>query len=89
MSEKTHNRRQALGLVATGAAVAAAGVLGATPAQAEFQPRMLAARNALQNARAHLVMGTPDKGGHRRNAINRIDQAIVQVNLAIMYDNVT
>jgi hypothetical protein len=81
-------RRQALGLVATGAATAAAGLLGATPAQAEFQPQMQMALAALQNARAHLVMGSSDKGGHRVKAIARVDQAIAQVNLAIAYDNI-
>jgi hypothetical protein len=89
MSEKALNRREALGLAATGIAAAAAGMLTAQPAQAEFQPLMKAALNSLKNARAHLVHGTTDKGGHRKKAINRIDQAIVQVNLAILYDNVT
>jgi hypothetical protein len=89
MSEKTLNRRQALGLVATGAATAAvAGLAGVTPARAEFQPRMQMALAALQNARAHLMMGSADKGGHRVKAIVRVDQAIAQVNLAIAYDNI-
>lgn len=43
---------------------------------------------SLQNARAQLMMGTADKGGHRIMAINRVNQAIAQVKLAILYDNV-
>lgn len=88
MSEKILNRRQALGLVAGGAAAAAVGVLGTTPAQAEFQPRMQMALASLQNARTHLRQGSFDKGGHRVKAISRIDQAIAQVKLAILHDNI-
>jgi hypothetical protein len=47
------------------------------------QPHMINALNALQTARAELVMAAPNKGGHREIAIERIDQAINQVQLGM------
>ncbi len=85
MSENTLSRRQALVAVA-GMATAAAAV-AATPAHAEFQPAMLAARAALHDARQKLLLATADKGGHRILAIGHIDKAITQVNLGIHWDN--
>jgi hypothetical protein len=81
------NRRQALRLAATGALAAAAGAALVSPAQAEYQPMMQAALNSLNNARAQLMNATADKGGHRVMAINLIDQAIVQVQLGIAWDD--
>jgi predicted DNA-binding transcriptional regulator YafY len=85
MSSKMFTRRQAL-VAASGAAAAAA--VGASPAAAEYQPAMQAALTALYNAKNALLMGTPDKGGHRVAAIALINQAITQVQLGIQYDNV-
>jgi hypothetical protein len=47
------------------------------------QPHMFNALRALQNARHELEVATADKGGHRVQAINLIDQAINQVQLGI------
>jgi hypothetical protein len=42
------------------------------------QPNMQAALAALRNARRSLIDATPDKGGHRANAIKLTDQAIAE-----------
>ena len=60
-----------------------AGVIaGAAP----DQPFMHAARTDLQTAKKQLQMATPDKGGHRVNALTLVNQAIAQVNQGIAYD---
>jgi hypothetical protein len=46
---------------------------------------MLNALNALRNARASLVLATPNKGGHRERAIGLVDQAIIQTQEGINY----
>jgi hypothetical protein len=48
-----------------------------------IQTHMINARNALQNALGELQAAEPDKGGHRVNAINLVNQAISEVNLGI------
>jgi len=40
----------------------------------------------LRQARAHLVQGSPDKGGHRANAIRLVNQAIDEVQEGIRWD---
>jgi len=50
------------------------------------QPNMQAARANLVTARNELQKATPDKGGHRVNAINLVNSAIAEVNLGIDYD---
>jgi hypothetical protein len=47
------------------------------------QPHMVNALNALQTAKTELQAATPNKGGHREIAIDRVDQAINQVKLGI------
>jgi hypothetical protein len=47
------------------------------------QSHMLAARSALNNALTQLNAAEPDKGGHRVNAINLVNQAIGEVNAGI------
>jgi hypothetical protein len=47
------------------------------------QPHMNNALHALQNAKAELQEALADKGGHRMNAINLINQAIGEVNAGI------
>jgi len=86
MSEKMLTRRQAL-IATAGMATAAAAAVAATPAFAEFQPMMQGALNSLTTARAKLMNGTSDKGGHRLAAIALVDQAITQVQLAINWDD--
>lgn len=62
-----------LGLVAIAAAV-------------PDQPYMKAARGDLNTARSELQKATPDKGGHRLNAIGLINRAITEVNDGIAFD---
>jgi hypothetical protein len=50
------------------------------------QPEMQAALADLQKARAELRLATPDKGGHRANAIKLVDAAIAEVNAGIRFD---
>ena len=47
------------------------------------QPHMEAALNFLKSAKSDLDQATPDKGGHRANALKLVDQAIDEVNLGI------
>jgi hypothetical protein len=58
--------------------------IGATVALAS-QPHMVNARGYLNSALAQLQAAIPDKGGHRNNAINLVNQAITQVNMGINY----
>ena len=57
-------------------------IAGAVP----DQPNMQAARANLITARNELQRATPDKGGHRVNAIGLVNSAIAEVNLGIDYD---
>jgi hypothetical protein len=58
------------------------GILGAGTAYA-VQTHMFNARDDLQQAQTELQQALPDKGGHRVNAINLVQQAIDQVNQGI------
>lgn len=57
-------------------------LLGAGTAYA-VQTHMFNARDDLQNALNELQAAIPDKGGHRVNAINLVNQAIDEVNQGI------
>lgn len=57
-------------------------IAGAVP----DQPNMQAVRASLITARNELQRATPDKGGHRVNAINLVNSAIAEVKLGIDYD---
>ena len=57
-------------------------IAGAVP----DQPHMQAARGYLQTAKAELQRATPDKGGHRVNAIRLVNAAISEVNKGIAFD---
>jgi len=57
-------------------------IAGAVP----DQPNMQAARSSLQTARAELQKATPDKGGHRVNAMGLVNSAITEVNAGIAFD---
>jgi hypothetical protein len=78
-----------LSTVATVAALAGAlaTYLPVREAGAENQPHMRAALQSLQNARAQLNQARADKGGHRANAINLVNQAIAEVERGIGFDN--
>lgn len=47
------------------------------------QPHMQRALDALNVAQNQLQIAAPDKGGHRVNAINLVQQAINETNLGI------
>ncbi|MCV7227296.1 hypothetical protein H7J73_14775 [Mycolicibacterium komossense] len=51
------------------------------------QPHMENALHDLQTAQSQLQVAEPDKGGHRDNAINLVNQAINEVNLGIQFAN--
>ena len=53
----------------------------------EPQPEMDAAIQHLREAQQNLQAATADKGGHRVNALQLIDQAIAEVQAGIQYDN--
>ncbi len=75
--------------LALAAAMVASGITGSIltgTAMAE-QGNMVSARRALHQAYNYLQQATPDKGGHRENAMNLIQQAIVEVNRGIGYAN--
>jgi len=52
-------------------------------AAAGDQPHMQAALDALNQAKSELDQATADKGGHRANAINLVNQAIEEVTRGI------
>ena len=53
----------------------------------ENQPAMREALQSLKDARMHLNQATNDKGGHKKRALNLVNQAIAEVELGIGYDN--
>ena len=56
-------------------------------ADADKQPKMRDALRSLKAAAAHLQKATPDKGGHRVNAIRLTNEAIAEVEKGIAFDN--
>ncbi len=58
-----------------------------TPASAEPQPQMHAAKELLEGAKRHLENATADKGGHRARAITLTSQALEEVRKGIEFDN--
>lgn len=56
-------------------------------ADADKQPKMRDALRALKSAAGHLQKATPDKGGHRVNAIRLTNEAIAEVEKGIAFDN--
>ena len=61
--------------------------LAAPLAFADPQPKMKEALALLRDAKAALQAATADKGGHRVKAIEKVDEAIVQVEKGIEFDN--
>ncbi len=82
--ENSTSRREMFRIAAAGAAIAtAAAVAGAaTPAEA-YQGNMERALSSLYEALASLREATPNKGGHRENAMNLIKQAISEVEAGV------
>ena len=60
-------------------------LMGYLPAMAD-QPHMHDALSALQRAKSELEQATRDKGGHRDNALIRVNEAIIEVKEGIEYD---
>ena len=69
--------------VAMGAMLALGVSIGAAIAE---QPHMERALDALRTARAELIAGAPNKGGHRAEAIRLTDAAIAEVRAGMDYD---
>jgi hypothetical protein len=76
--------RSKAALVAVMLAATSAAGYGVGIAQA-YQPHMQNALAELQTARSELVAAIPDKGGHRVNALNLVNQAIGEVRSGIAY----
>jgi hypothetical protein len=65
--------------------VALFAAMNATSIKAD-QPKMQRALEHLREARAELQGASPDKGGHRVAALEKIDRAIKEVEKGIVYD---
>lgn len=72
------NRRHFLGVLVL---MVASGVLVLAD-----QPRMVAARTNLNQAKAQLQAALRNKGGHRANAIAYINSAIAEINAGMRFD---
>lgn len=81
----THPYRQTLSAAAL--ALLLVGGCAQQPAQAEPQPQMRAALNALLEAERHLSNASHDKGGHRVKALEAVRAAIRQTRKGIRFDN--
>ena len=85
MSETTKtpalSRREITGLMAAATALAAA------PAVAGRQPHMSAALAHCQAALTELLAATPNKGGHRKKAIEHLRYVISQIEEGIAHAN--
>jgi hypothetical protein len=57
-----------------------------TPVVSEPHPEINAAIRALERAKGHLQRAAHDFGGHRVEAIQSIDAALVQLRFALQYD---
>ena len=71
-------------IAATMLVMTSAASYGVGIAQAD-QPHMQSALVELQSAKSQLLAATPDKGGHRVNALNLVNQAISEVRAGIAY----
>lgn len=84
MTEISTSRRDVLRIALAGAA--AASVVTATAGTAEaYQGNMERAMSSLYDALASLREASSNKGGHRVNAMNLIQQAISEVQAGIEY----
>jgi hypothetical protein len=84
MTENTSSRRDVLRIALTGAA--AASVVAVTAGTAEaYQGNMERSLSSLYDALSELREASSNKGGHRVNAMNLIQQAITEVNAGIEF----
>lgn len=81
---KIISRRSALGTLVSATFL---GLFLPKSGRAEDQPRMKAALEHLEKAKAELDAASADKGGHRNKARHLVDQAIAEVKRGIRYDN--
>jgi len=73
-----------------GAALLLGAVIGfSTQSLAQPQPKMQAALDSLRQARTQLLQATSDKGGYRKKALIDVDNAIINVEKGIRFDNLT
>jgi hypothetical protein len=82
MSDILTSRRNLLSLAAAGAAATAAVAVSSNQALA-YQGNMERALSSLYSALGSLREATPDKGGHKAQAVQLIQQAIGQVQAGI------
>ena len=75
--------RRVLCVLALGVLLLAGFVAGRAYAD---QPHMMAARDHLRVARSELQAADADKGGHRVKAIQRVNEAIVEVDRGIEFE---
>jgi hypothetical protein len=80
----TTSRRNFIRLAAGGAAAISAVAVSATAADA-YQGNMERALSSLYDALASLREASSNKGGHRVNAMNLIQDAIAEVNAGIEF----
>lgn len=84
MTENTTSRRDFLKVAAAGAAAASVVAVSTTTADA-YQGNMERALSSLYDALASLREASSNKGGHRVNAMNLIQQAISEVNAGVEF----
>ncbi len=84
MTMKISSRRELLKLAAVGGAAAAAVTISTAGAEA-YQGNMERALASLYSAIGSLREATPDKGGHKANAIRLIQQAINETQAGIEF----
>ncbi len=79
----TDTTRRELARLATGGAIAVAAVAATTTEASAYQGNMERAVSALYSALSDLREATPNKGGHRENAMQLIQQAIQETEAGI------
>ena len=79
----TDTTRRELARLATGGAIAAAAVAATTTQASAYQGNMERAMSSLYEALAALRESTPNKGGHRENAMQLVQQAIQETQAGI------
>jgi hypothetical protein len=84
MSMTPTSRRELFRIAAAGAVAVGAVAVSASPASA-YQGNMERAIGELYDALGSLREATSDKGGHKANAMNLIQQAISEVQAGIDY----
>jgi hypothetical protein len=90
MIKKFFSATLALGMLATSAAFAAQPAPAPAPVQkgekAEQHPHIRTALRELREAKKELQTAAHDFGGHRKEAIEAVDNAIKQLQEALEYD---